>query len=93
MRFREPGAVADYLESIPVGVVAVDVGRDEPWRPHRQQLLEAILQRPDRWRPLDLPGRPRSDLNVYRLTGHEHRAAVPAPADLRPTLGRRLLGR
>jgi 4-amino-4-deoxy-L-arabinose transferase-like glycosyltransferase len=87
-RYDHPEDVGDFLESVPVGLVALDTDPTVPWRPHRQQLVEALRQRPDRWALVNLGAYPNSRLRVYRLAGHESRPAGKVRVDMRPRLGR-----
>jgi 4-amino-4-deoxy-L-arabinose transferase-like glycosyltransferase len=72
--FADAAGMADYLEGIPVGLVAVDTDDTVPRRhPHQDQLLEALRLRSDRWQLLPLEAYRSSRLRVYRLAGHEGR--------------------
>jgi hypothetical protein len=92
MRFSDPAQVADYLEGIPVGLVAVDSDGNAPWPPHLKQLQAALRLHSDRWQLLPLQAYGSSRLRVYRLVGHE---GLPTPnigrdlwPKLKPGLGR-----
>ena len=88
LRFSTPADVADYLESVPVGLVAVDTDRSAPpWRAHRSQLQEALRLRPDRWQLLPLEAHRSSRLRVYRLVGHESLPVPQIGRQLRPKPG------
>jgi len=73
LKHADPAAVADYLEGIPVGLVAVDTDRAARRRPHQDQLVDALRLRSDRWQLLLLEAYRGSHLRVYRLAGHEGR--------------------
>lgn len=87
-KFRGPGEVAAYLESIPVSLVAVDTGVSPPLRPHLGQLLAALHQRPNYWRPVHPAGRPASNLRLYRITAPEHPTTARVSREMHPALGR-----
>jgi len=88
MLYSDPAAVADYLESIPVGLVAVDEDSAAARRPHQDQLAEALRLRSDRWRLLPLEAHRNSRLRVYRLVGHEGRPRKEIDPGLDVKLGR-----
>jgi hypothetical protein len=83
LRYAGASEVADYLESIPVELVALDTNESRPWAPHRRQLMEALRQRPDRWELLPLEAYRHSKLRVYWLTGHAGRPPGKIRVDLR----------
>lgn len=77
LRFETPEEVADYLESIPVGVVVWDGAGGYAPMEHHELLREALRRDPARWQKLGSypangpPGLPR--VEVYRQVGHEGR--------------------
>jgi hypothetical protein len=79
-RFDEVAGVQDYLESVPVGLVAVDTDPSRRSAPHRRQLIETLGRYPDRWQLVPLEAYRFSRLRVYRLAGHE--SLPPARIDV-----------
>lgn len=95
--YGTPESLAEFLERLPVGVVALDrsVGRDR-WLAHHE-LLEGVIEgRPEVWQPIGTYDVVRDGvlhagaLALYRQVGHEDR--IPLPLDLDRVGGRRLPG-
>ncbi len=86
--FAGPEEVAAYLESIPVGIVALDTNPRRAPPLHEYQLREVMSRHPERWERLGLRGEKSSGLALYHLVGHQSRPAGTIRLDMRRKLGR-----
>jgi hypothetical protein len=86
--YAGPDEVAAYLESVPVGIVALST-RPGPAPPlHDRQLREALSRHPEHWERLGLQGEKASGLALYRLVGSKTTPAGIIRLDMRWRLGR-----
>ena len=76
--FTSTADLAAYLQSIPIGVVAIDLSAvDREWFEHMSLLCEMLAERPDTWKPIGAfdvvrNGEPQAaGLHLFRLQGFE----------------------
>lgn len=84
--FPDAQAMAAYLESLPVGIVAFDTTPVDPPREHLRQLAEVLRRYPDRWESLNFNEQSSSAVRAYRLVGHEGKPVGKIRIDLRKSL-------
>lgn len=87
-RFSTPEDLLHYLESLPVRILAVQVGPGPPGHLHRELVRDMLRRYPDRWKLIGAfpnlrpPSRPGAGVNVYRLAGQEGRPRAPSQSIL-----------
>jgi hypothetical protein len=86
--FPDAQAMAAYLESLPVGIVAFDTAPVDPPREHLRQLGEVLRRYPDRWESLNFNEQSSSTVRAYRLVGHEGKPVGKIRIDLSGKLGK-----
>lgn len=87
VRFTQPDALQQYLDSIPVGIVVFDWwGRQSP---HGKVLHSLVQSRPQQWELVTRysgtarPGEPDGEITAYRRVGHEGRAVGRIQIDMK----------
>lgn len=86
--YAGPEEVAAYLESVPVGIVALDTRPGLARPPHYGQLREALSRHPERWERLGLQGEKASGLALYNRVGHQAKPPGVIRLDMRRKIGR-----
>ncbi len=94
LRYNTPEEVQEYLESVPVAVLVLDLTRGQAGTEYHR-LAEAVVKRyAERWRPIGVyprerPGSPDgAEVRVYALAGYESRPPGKVRVDLTEQLDR-----
>jgi 4-amino-4-deoxy-L-arabinose transferase-like glycosyltransferase len=93
LRYKTPEEVATYLESIPVGVLVVEVTGGQQ-RGHRRLVRQMLDSHADRWKLIGAYPRerraasPGAEIRAYRLVGSESRPGGKIRIDLGGKLGK-----
>lgn len=91
--YGTPVEVVSYLESIPVGVLVMDLSAGRFPAGHHRLLKEMLRTYPERWEligsyPRRSAGGATGRIEVYRMVGHETKPVGKIRIDMRSRLGK-----